>query len=228
MQRQKLVRQSVVTEEDDGDDDGGTGGEPAGVGADVSGLDAADEPVASAGGGGEAGGGASDEASVDEAVQEEARDDEKRGDDEAAVDFVDPVFVVEEGVAGAVFLCEGGGGAGLAVVEEVGDEEAESRGQEGDGGESEFSVSVAVPNVLGRERDFASDYRMEDWVEKVFDFVVAAKSCGDAYPAADDREDGRRMRGTVMTQGDSWTPWAWVIGVGSGSASRTRVEVLLA
>ena len=55
-------------------------------------------------------------------------------DDEAAVDFVDPVLVVEEGVEAAVLCGEGGGGAGLVAVEVPGDEGAEERDENGDDG----------------------------------------------------------------------------------------------
>ena len=65
---------------------------------------------------------------------------EERGDDEDGVELVDPVLVLEERVDGVEARGEGGGGAGLAVVEEAGDEKPDKGGEDGDGGEAEFEA----------------------------------------------------------------------------------------
>ena len=100
----------------DGEDGGGSEGEPAGVGADVAGLDAADEGAEAEGAGGGSGAEAVDEELVEEA-EEDAGGDLKGLDDGGVVELVDVELVVDEGVDGAEALGEGGGSAGFAVVE---------------------------------------------------------------------------------------------------------------
>ncbi len=92
--------------------------------------------------------------------------------------------MVDEVVDRAELGGEFSGGAGLAVVEEPGDEDAEAGGEERDGGEGEFDgVGGGFCGRCGGGR--------EDGGEEVLELVVAAQGCGDAYPAADDGEDAR-------------------------------------
>ena len=123
-------------------------------------------------------------------------------DDERAVDFVDVELVVDEAVEGRGALREAGCGAGLLVVEEEGDVEAEARGEQRDGGEGEFEA-VAGGWWLLRLRRLRR--RGRGSARSRYGRPCAAGM--PTHPPMTERM-ARMTRGKSMIQGDSWTPWA--------------------
>ena len=95
-------------------------------------MNAADEGAEAAGCGARGFARAVDDAAVDDAVEEEAAKHEQRADDEGAVDLVDVELVFDQAIERGGALGEGGCGAGLFVIEEVSDEEADGNGKYGD------------------------------------------------------------------------------------------------
>ena len=120
--------------------------------------------------------GAVDDAAVDEAAEDEAGEHQQRRDDEGVVDLVDVELVFDEAIERGDAVGECGGGAGLLVVEDVGDVEAEERGEDGDGGKRRVRGRGWLRWRLSQRRC------VEDRLEEVFDLVAVRRRQRECRP----------------------------------------------
>ena len=85
---------------------------------------------------------------------------------------------------------EDGGGAGLAVVEEVSEAETCEGDKDGDGGEAALERECEMLSALTAEAACMAVVEAKTGSRKCSISLCPPRADGDADPAADDREEG--------------------------------------
>src|SRR5277367_5163602 len=91
-----LVHPDGTAKDHDEQNGGGSECEPAGIGTDIAGLNAANQGTKTSGGCASGCSGAVDDAAVDESAKEEAAEHEQWRDDEGAIHLVDVELIEDE------------------------------------------------------------------------------------------------------------------------------------